>query len=172
MSAGDKLGNQWYNLYIAVAEHYDCRFLGWTSGSGYLVGFPSNMDLVEIVYTSLRMQALQKIDPRPNKDLEFDENVYILHEAGLKWLNIAMYMDQAYHEAKDLGIVLDSKWPLVGWDEKRKDGGKLITACKRWCKLTNEPYRPGSSPTTFHRSEEHKTELQPQMSITNALLRL
>src|SRR3546814_2096455 len=104
MSAGDKLGNQWYNLYIAVAEHYDCRFLGWTSGSGYLVGFPSNMDLVEMVYTSLRMQALQKIDPRPNKDLEFDENVYILHEAGLKWRNIAMYMDQAYDEAKDLGI--------------------------------------------------------------------
>src|SRR3546814_2978946 len=63
-----------------------------------------------------------------------------------------MYMDQAYHEAKDLGIVLDSKWPLVGWDEKRKDGGKLITACKRWCKLTNEPYRAVSSPITFQRS--------------------
>src|SRR3546814_2070784 len=54
------------------------------------------------------------------RSLEFDENVYILHEAGLKWRNIAMYMDQAYHEAKDLGIVLDSKWPLVGWDEKRR----------------------------------------------------
>lgn len=152
MQAGDKLGNQWYNLMISVAEHYDCKFLGWTSGSGYLVGFPSNMDLVEMVYTSLRMQALRRIDPKPCKDLEFDENVYILHEAGIKWKNIAMFMDQAYHEAKELGIVIDSKWELINWDPKKYDGGKLIRATRRWCKVIGEPYKAVQSPVTFQRS--------------------
>jgi hypothetical protein len=157
MPANDKLGNQWYNLIIAVANHYDCEFFGWTSGSGYLVGFPSNMDLVEMVYTSLRMQALSKLDPKPNKDLEFDENVYILHEAGIKWQRIAFLMNQAWHEATELGRVIDSKWEIVPWEvddagKGKKDGGRLIRACKRWTKLTGEPYRAVSSPVTFQRS--------------------
>lgn len=148
----DPLGNQWYNLYIAVAEHYDCKFLGWDSGTGFLVGFPSNMDLVEMMYTSLRLQALTKVDPKPDKHLTFDENVYLLHEAGLKWRNIAMLMDQAYNEARDAGIVLSPEWEPVGWDEKKKDGGKLIKACKRWCKEIGEPYKAVQSPVTFQRS--------------------
>jgi hypothetical protein len=152
MPAGDKLGNQWYNLIIGVAKHYDCDFFGWTSGSGYLVGFPSNLDLVEMVYTSLRMQALTKLDPKPNKEFSFDENVYILHEAGIKWQRIGFLMNQAWHEAKELGTVLDSNWEEVPWDEKRKDGGRLIRACKRWCKDTGEEYRAVSSPVTFQRS--------------------
>jgi hypothetical protein len=157
MPADDKLGNQWYNLIIAVAKHYDCDFLGWTNGSGFLVGFPSNMDLTEMVYTSLRLQALQKLDPKPNKDLEFDENVYILHEAGIKWRSIAHLMNQAYYEAKELGIVIDSKWEVVPWEvdadgKGKKDGGRLIRACKRWCKLVDVPYRAVSSPVTFQRS--------------------
>jgi len=157
MPANDKLGNQWYNLIIAVANHYDCEFFGWTSGSGYLVGFPSNMDLVEMVYTSLRLQALSKLDPKPNKDLDFDENVYILHEAGIKWQRIAFLMNQAWHEAQELGIVIDSKWEQVPWEvddagKGKKDGGRLIRACKRWCKLTGETYRAVSSPVTFQRS--------------------
>lgn len=157
MPAGDKLGNQWYNLIIGVAKHYDCDFFGWTSGSGYLVGFPSNMDLVEMVYTSLRLQALSKLDPKPNKGLTFDENVYILHEAGIKWQRIAYLMNQAWHEAKELGTVIDSKWEEVPWEVNdkgvgKKDGGRLIRAAKRWCKDINEPYRAVASPVTFQRS--------------------
>lgn len=175
MPAKDPLGNQWYNLYIGVAQHYDCEFFGWTSGSGYLVGFPSNMDLVEMVYTSLRLQALSKLDPKPRKDLTFDENVYILHEAGIKWQRIAFLMNQAYYEAKELGGLdrlglpedTDTQWNFytsdaatwspVPWEVNdkgvgKKDGGRLIRAAKRWCKDIGEPYRAVSSPVTFQRS--------------------
>lgn len=152
MPSKDKLGNQWYNLIIAVAKHYDCEFFGWTSGSGYLVGFPSNMDLVEMVYTSLRLQAMQKLDPQPNKDLGFDENVYVLHESGMKWESIAHMMNKAYHEAKELGYPLDESWELVPWDPKKKDGGRLIKACKRWCSVVGDSYRAVQSPITFQRS--------------------
>lgn len=157
MPAHDKLGNQWYNLIIGVAKHYDCDFFGWTSGSGYLVGFPSNMDMVEMVYTSLRMQALSHLDPNPNKELTFDENVYILHEAGIKWQRICFLMNKAWHEAKELGIPIDSNWEEIPWEvnEKgvgKKDGGRLIRAAKRWCKDIGEPYRAVSSPVTFQRS--------------------
>lgn len=157
MPANDKLGNQWYNLIIAVANHYDCQFFGYTSGTGILVGFPSNIEMVGIVYTSLRLQALRKLDPKPNKDLTLDENVWILHEAGIKWRVIAHLVNQAYHEAKERGIEIDSDWELVPWEidsegKGKKDGGRLIRACKRWCKEIGEPYRAVSSPITFQRS--------------------
>lgn len=152
MPANDKLGNQWYNLIIGVAKHYDCEFFGWTSGTGYLVGFPSNMDLVEMVYTSLRLQALSKLDPKPVKELGYDENVYILHESGLKWQAIAHQMNKAWHEAQELGLELGEGWSATPWDEKRKDGGKLIKAAKRWSAKIGEPYRAVQSPVTFQRS--------------------
>lgn len=157
MPAGDKLGNQWYNLIIAVAEHYDCQFFGWTSGNGWLVGFPSNMDLVEMVYTSLRMQALTKLDPNPVRDFSYDENVYILHEAGVKWQTIAHLMNKAYYEATELGLPLGPGWEVTPWEvdsegKGKKDGGRLIRACKRWCKEVGETYRAVSSPVTFQRS--------------------
>lgn len=175
MPANDKLGNQWYNLIIAVAKHYDCEFFGYTSGHGYLVGFPSNIEMVGIVYTSLRLQALQKLDPKPNKRKSYDENVYILHEAGIKWRTIAFLMNQAYHEEKELGRLerlglpddTDSEWNFYasgasGWQETpwevdaegkgKKDGGRLIRACKRYCSEIGETYRAVQSPITFQRS--------------------
>lgn len=157
MPANDKLGNQWYNLIIAVAKHYDCEFFGWTSGSGYLVGFPSNMDLVEMVYTSLRLQAMSKLDPTPVRELSYDENVYILHEAGIKWQAIAHLMNKTYHEATELGLPLGSGWEITPWEvdsagKGKKDGGRLIRACKRWSKLIGEEYRAVQSPVTFQRS--------------------
>jgi len=157
MPANDKLGNQWYNLIIAVAEHYDCQFLGWTNGTGYLVGFPSNIELVGMVYTSLRLQALQKLDPKPIKELSYDENVYILHEAGIKWRNIAHLMNQAYHEATELGLPLGPGWEITPWEvddagKGKKDGGRLIRACKRWCSEIGDTYRAVQSPVTFQRS--------------------
>ena len=176
MSSKDELGNQWYNLIIAVAKHYDCEFFGWTSGNGFLVGFPSNLNLVEMVYTSLRLQAMTKLDPKPNKRLSFDENVYILHESGIKWRNICFLMNQAFYEEKELGRLerlgipddTDDTWNFrvnqdsAGWqetpwevDEKgagKKDGGRLIRAAKRWCKEIGEPYRAVATPVTFRRS--------------------
>lgn len=171
MPANDKLGTQWYNLIIAVAEHYDCQFFGWTHGSGYMVGFPSNIELVQMVYTSLRLQALQKLDPKPNKRKSFDENVWTLHESGIKWENIAHLMNKAYHEEKELGRLdrlglpedtdgvwsfrVDQEragWQEVPWDPKKKDGGRLIKACKRWAAELGEPYRAVQSPITFQRS--------------------
>lgn len=150
--SGEDMLNQWYNLAIAVAEHFDCRFMGWSNGNGYMVGFPSNIEMAQMLYTSLHLHALAKLDPSPNKDLSFEQNVFELHEAGLRWRDIAHQMDKAWHEASELGIPLSDGWKLIGWDEKRKDGGRLIRACKAWAKAIGEPYIATSSPVTFRRS--------------------
>lgn len=149
---GEDMLNQWYNLAIAVSEHFDCRFLGWSNGQGYMVGFPSNIEMAQMLYTSLHLHALTKLDPTPNKDISFEQNVFELHEAGLRWRDIAHQMDKAWHEANELGIPLSDGWKLISWDEKRKDGGRLIRAAKAWAKAIGEPYIATSSPITFRRS--------------------
>lgn len=149
---GEDMLNQWYNLIIAVAEHYDCRFFGWSSGTGYLIGFPSNIEMVKMLYTSLHLHALTKLDPTPDKERMFDENVYNLHEAGLRWKDIAFLMNQAYHEAQELGFELYDGWTLIPWDEKKKDGGRLIRTCKAYATKIGEPYKATTSPILFRRS--------------------
>ena len=153
----DVLGNQFYNLYIAVAQHYGCEFIGFQSGTGYLVGFPNDMDLVEMVYAGLRLNVLSAIDPKPDRTKPFDENVYILHEAGINWEKIAFLMNQSFYEGLELEGAAPMDWSPVPWetDEKgkgKKDGGRLIRAAKRWCKVIDEPYRAVQTPVTFRRS--------------------
>lgn len=167
---GEDAIGQWYNLVIAVSEHFDCKFFGWSSGSGYLFGFPSNIEMAQMLYTSLRLHGLSKMDPKPNKDLSFEQNIHDLHEAGLRWKTIAQLMDQAWHEAKELGIPLADNWVEIGWDEKRKDGGRLIRACKAWAKAIGEPYRATSSPILFRRSyaQGFLNEVRDRLSILQA----
>lgn len=146
----DPIGNQLYNLCIAVAEHYGCNFHGWTNGWGNFIGLPSDIKFAQMVYTSLRLQLMRKIEPQPNLDRSFDENVYILHEAGINWERSCSMLNAARAE----GIKANGyePWPYVEWHEKKKDGGRLIRACKRWCKEIGDTYRAVQTPVTFQRS--------------------
>jgi hypothetical protein len=155
-----------YNLCIRVAQHYDCAFHGYSNGFGDFIGLPSDIKFAEMVYTSLRLQLLRKIDPKVDMQRSYDENVYILHEAGINWertcsqMNIARmhWMEEHNLDPKDS---IGEPWPWVEWHEKKKDGGRLIRACKRWCKLMGLEYRAVQTPVTFQRSyaEGFRTEV-------------
>lgn len=158
----DELNVQYYNLLIAIANHNKCQFIGFSNGTGYLVGFEKDMDLVEMVYASVRLQLITKIDPKPDSRKSFDQNVYDLHEAGINWRKIAYLMNEVYdgHDSSGILSALDPKWEYVPWDvdsdgKGRKDGGRLIRAAKRWCKDNGLTYRAVQTPVTFRRSYAH-----------------
>lgn len=151
------IATQLYNLCIQVAVHYDCRFHGWTSGWGNFIGLPSDVKFAEMVYTSLRLQLLRKIDPQVDMERSYDENVFILHEAGINWERTCSQLNIArmhWMDAKGLDHrgSLGEPWAYVDWDPKKKDGGRLIRACKRWCKEIGVEYRAVQTPVTFQRS--------------------
>jgi hypothetical protein len=55
--------------------------------TGY--GFESDLAYFNILYTTLRLHMVGALVPKVDPTLDLDENCYVLHNAGLNWLEIA-----------------------------------------------------------------------------------
>ncbi|AVP41407.1 hypothetical protein SEA_YARA_73 [Streptomyces phage Yara] len=146
---------QLFSLACSTAEHTGCEFLGFWSGEGYMVGYEKDLDYAEMMYASIRLQLLQRVDPKANPHKGYDENVYTLHEAGIKWQSIAHMMEQARYNAP-VGSLAES-WPVTPWEvdgqgKGKKDGGRLIRAAKRHCRDNGLEYVAIADPKKFRRS--------------------
>jgi hypothetical protein len=81
-------------LFHDLARHARCKavFTGMGdkrfSSTATIVGFPADIDYVDMLFTSLRLQMATNLEPRPDPDLSFEENVALLKEAGMKWQRV------------------------------------------------------------------------------------
>lgn len=126
-----------------------------------VVGYESDLRLFEMMFTALHLDLSGQLDPKPDAAKSFDENVYILHEAGVKWRRIADLMNAAYDSAgMSMGQPVLQVWResvrpsknqpdvLVPWP----DGHRLINAYKRYCRSVGEKPRAIQSPVTYQRN--------------------
>jgi hypothetical protein len=97
-----------------------------------IIGFPSDLDYAEMLYTSLQMQMLKNLEPEPDPTLSFEENLVLLKEAGMKW--------QRLHEVLR---------PDVPWE--RKHGVRYTGIYTRYCEENNQR-RMYTSPVTYQRN--------------------
>ena len=146
---------QLFSLISATANHTGCEFLGFWSGEGYMVGYEKDLDYAEMMYASIRLQLLQRVDPKADPNKGYDENVYTLHEAGIKWQSIAHMMEQARYNAPVRSLA--ESWPITPWEvdgrgQGKKDGGRLIRAAKRHCRDNGLEYVAIADPKKFRRS--------------------
>lgn len=153
--AHSPLVNELFSLACSTAEHTGCLFLGFFSGEGFLVGYEKDMDYAEMMYATLRLQLLERVDPKANPNKGYDENVYVLHEAGIKWQSIAYMMEHARYNAP-VGSLAES-WPITPWEvdgqgKGKKDGGRLIRAAKRHCREKGIEYVAIADPKKFRSS--------------------
>lgn len=148
--AADPLLNQYYALFMAVVDHNRCQAVGFTSGYGYIIGFPGDITFVEMMYMSLRLQMSAKVNPEPDVTRSFDWNVYRLQQSGVKWESIAYLMKKAKATAP-VGSRAEG-WMEIDWHPTKKDGGRLIRAAKRYCKHNSLEYSAVQTPDSFRRS--------------------
>lgn len=146
---------QLFSLVCATANHTGCEFLGFWSGEGYMVGYEKDLDYAEMMYASIRVQLLKRVDPKADPHKGYDENVYVLHEAGIKWQSISQMMEHARYNAP-VGSMAES-WPVTPWEvdgqgKGKKDGGRLIRAAKRHCRDRGIEYVAIADPKKFRRS--------------------
>lgn len=95
------------NRCVAIAGiDYDSKQRAAT-----VVGFESDVRFVEIMYTSIHLQFVSRIDPKWDPKRSEGENVRFLKECGVRWIDIAR-----------MG---EFDWP---------DGGLLMRIYKRQCK--------------------------------------
>lgn len=155
------LDDQFTDLAMFLASHFGCRIIFTGLGIKWLnkitarvYGYASAVRSFEMLYTGLHLDLAGQLTPKPDRQRSFDENVYILHEAGVKWQEIARMMNRAYLTGPTAGwrqAVRPSKTDpesLVPWP----DGHRLINAYKRWCKEIGDTPRAIQSPVTFQRN--------------------
>ncbi len=80
-----------------------------------VVGFEADLDYVEMLFTSLVLQAAMDLEPKFDESLTLQQNIFVMKEAGLKWKRIC-----------ELCGILDS-YP----------GPKAINLYKKECKERN-----------------------------------
>src|SRR4051812_14624254 len=81
--------SQLWLMFDAVAKH--CRCMVVTSKADYrdmmipVFGIRSDLDWFDMLFTSLMIQMVQKVDPQPRADMTLNENLAVMREAGMPW---------------------------------------------------------------------------------------
>ncbi len=117
-------------LSAEVAQHCRCKAI--YTGIGYgdvraeVFGRENDLEYFELLYTSLRMQAMKAIDPQFEPDKTLAENIYNMKAAGLKWSTIAVrcgyYAYEADFDKKD------ARWIRWYKEECTKQGSAPVGA--------------------------------------------
>lgn len=129
---------QLVDLMQLVAEHNRCKavFYGLRrqedACSVRVIGYPSDIDYTEMLFTSLYVQMAQGLEPSPSDELTFEENLVVLKESGMKW--------QRIHELLQ---------PGVPWE--RRHGVRYTKMYTDYCK-NNERHRMYTNPTRYQRN--------------------
>lgn len=107
-----------------------------------IIGLPSDLDYMDMLFTSLMLQMLNQVDPKPHPNLSLEENLAMLREAGLGWEVVTQRLMKA-------GIIEDPE-PGAHFPRKRADwkryrpesfkvSERLVSKYRKWCKETNRP---------------------------------
>jgi hypothetical protein len=165
------------DMATSLADH--CRLGivyhdGWSHGdrTATLIGYPSDLRYFEMLFAIVHLHMSSRIEPKPNPNLSLDENVYILHEAGINWQHIADLLNRedwsmGYGDKKVSGShhvgqrnPETSHWrkairpskvephALIPWP----DGHRLINAYRRHCKAIGETPHAIPAPARYQRS--------------------
>lgn len=86
--------NVWY-LMLDVAAFARCKAIGMrlTRNENYeltvpVLGLPSDLNYLDMLFTSLMVDMLGHLEPRPNPSEPMIENLVRMKEAGMKWERI------------------------------------------------------------------------------------
>lgn len=118
------------DLSAEIALHCRCSAVYQGVGIGDVTaevfGRENDLEYFELLYTSLRMQALKAIDPQHDPDLTLGQNIYAMKAAGLKWATIAV---RCGYYAYELDFdKKDARWIRWYKEECERVGGEPIGA--------------------------------------------
>lgn len=75
-------------IFGALAEHCRCK-IGW---HGYhrskIVGYPADLEYLDLMFTSIRMHMSANVRPHPSKEMGYEASLALLKESGMKWKDI------------------------------------------------------------------------------------
>lgn len=103
-----------------------------------VVAFPSDLDYIEMLHTSLTLQLANQMEPKPDPSLDVLENMTKLKAAGLKWNRIFELLEVRAPDETE---------------EYTKDERRLVNQWRRWMKdQGRESELKGIHPKSYRRS--------------------
>ena len=91
----ETIRNELWQMFYSCASFARCKVITHDahyerSGHGWIMvlGMESDLDYFDMVFTSLMIDMLGHMEPRPRADLPMIENLVIMKEAGMKWERI------------------------------------------------------------------------------------
>lgn len=140
---GNPFRDQLWWMFSAVGRHCRCRVVvGKVDYSDMripVIGLGSDLDWFDLLFTNLMIAMIQKVDPQPVAAVSVNENMAMMREAGLPWVD-------GINRLVAAGIVdgelADGEWRYH--DDKRAHFSKAvyertIRGYRAWCKKTGHP---------------------------------
>lgn len=155
-------------LSDTLIRHCRCkvrRYTSWSDG-GYnmkVYGFESDVRYFELMYTTVLLHMMGVLLPRFESSRSLDENVYVLHNSGHNWLQIAemdgwkKYNSMRWSEYDGTMPPAGMKVPYYhkneGWHPSTTVGGKYKRAYYRACEARGEqPLKVAANGTRTYRT--------------------
>lgn len=132
------LKTQLVELFGVLARHCRCRevysgLLNPKAGStATVIGFPSDLEYLEMLFTSLQVQMARDLEPKPDPTFTEAENLTLMKEAGMKWERIHNLL-----------------YPDKPWE--RRHGVRYTKVYTDYCATTGR-HRMRSSPIQYQRN--------------------
>lgn len=105
------ISSQLINLASAVSKHCRAKIVFLTdrhiskgSVKASVIGFPSDLDYFELLFTSLHLQLASTLEPKRDPTRTKGQNVKIMKESGMKWERIAQLCDIPFPGPQAIGI--------------------------------------------------------------------
>jgi len=139
----DDLASALWSVFQNVCRHCRCRVAwkhaNYNTKSIPVVGLESDLLYVDMLFTSLFMQMVDRMDPHPREGDTLVEALVRMKEAGLKWENI-------HGRLRKAGLVPDEPW-------SKKVASKMDFAGKytRYCEQHSRD-RTYVTPSVYRRS--------------------
>jgi hypothetical protein len=99
--------NSIFNMFHALARHLGCRVGPRKQGAGFgtyiVVGYPADLDFLEMMHQSLQLHFLSKVDPAVTPEVSWEMNLIALKQAGYKWEQIHYRLRDGHREYPNTG---------------------------------------------------------------------
>jgi hypothetical protein len=140
-------------LFYALGSHFHVRFgwYGWDHSK--VVGYPADLDFLEMMFLSLKMHMLANLSPTVTPDLSWEHNLAALKNAGFKWEDI--------HKK----LLVHPNYKYAGQPWQRNIGVNFTAVYRRWCEVHPDEIRNKANPAQWRRSfvAGYVTEIQNRL---------
>lgn len=136
LSESSVYGNHYYSMLLAVMHHLGVRGLSGpskrneeTDDDGHvirvnygrtmnMIGFDTDIQLVQMLYTNLRLTFAEKLEPKIDRSLSDEDNVYRLRSAGMERPRIGEAMGWGANAAQKVTKIYVKACQARGEDPK------------------------------------------------------